>query len=210
MRLVVAGLALAACGCSASTTAPSDGGAGADATAAAPKTAAAKSETPSFAADLARVCSDGLGFPGLPAYRRGTESVHPTVLMNKGDSTWSQNTPLDGDYPRGWILGYTDNIKKTELVACYERLAAAPAGKTCAMKDDKTDEQFTITMYNTTYRLRVLEARTGKTVLNYRGRAASTTCPMLTFSSEGEDRTKYYTEARPADYRGVLKKFISS
>jgi hypothetical protein len=205
MRLVVAGLGLAACGCGAATS--SGGTANAQVP---PKTAAVGSETPSFASDLARVCADGLGYPGLPAYRRGTEGVHPAVLMNKGDNIWSQNTPLQGDYPRGWILGYTDNVKKTELVVCYERIGAAPAGKTCAMKDDKTNEQFTITMYNTTYRLRVLEARSGKTVYDHRGKATSTTCPMLTFSSEGEDRTKYFTEARPADYRGLIKRFIAS
>jgi hypothetical protein len=205
---LVAGLGVAVSGCSSSATDQTIG-----ASQAAQKTAGAGTtgaETPAFASNLDRVCADGLGFPGLPAYKRSAKAVHPAVLMSKNQKSWTQNTPLAGDFPSGWILGYADNVKKTQLVVCFERTGASPAGKTCKMEDDKTHKPLLVTMFNTTYRLRVLEARTGKALYEHDGRAASTTCPLLTFINQDDDPTKYYTEARPADYRGVLKRFIAA
>ncbi|MFC4590972.1 hypothetical protein [Sphaerisporangium corydalis] len=165
-------------------------------------------ERPAFASDLGRVCGDGLGFPGLPAYRRASKTVHPAVLMGRSKDLWSQTSPSDGDFPRGWILGYADDVEQTQLVVCYERTGTAPAGKVCQMEDSKTHKPLSVTMYNTTYRVRVLEGRTGRALYAHKGRAASTTCPLLTYISQGSDPTKYYTEARPADYRKYIKRFI--
>jgi hypothetical protein len=205
LGLVAAGLGVAMCGCS--STAGSSGDTGAQVSR---KPGAAASEVPAFASDLARVCADGLGFPGLPAYSRSSKAVHPAVLMNKGGKIWSQNSPLEGDFPRGWILGYADDVKKAQLVVCYERTGTTPAGKTCAMQDSKTKKPLTVTMYNTSYKLRVLQASTGKPLYEHVGKAASTTCPLLTYTLQGNDPTKYYTEARPADYRKLIKRFIAT
>jgi hypothetical protein len=203
-----AAVAIAALLCGCGTSPGGGSGAGpAQATATATPTVA---EVPRFASELGRVCADGLGFSGLPAYKRASKAVRPAVLMTKNDDTWSQSTPIDGDYPRGWILGYTDKVKNVQSVVCYERTGASAAGKVCAMQDTKTKKPMRVTMYNTTYRLRVLEARTGKPLYQYKGRARSTTCPMFTYTVSGHDRTKYYTEARAADYRGRIKRFLGA
>jgi hypothetical protein len=39
--------------------------------------------------------------------------------------------------------------------------------------------------------------------------AVSTTCPILTYVSDGEDPTKYYTDPDHEDYRPLLKRFIA-
>jgi hypothetical protein len=166
-------------------------------------------DKPKFGSDYERTCADGLGFAGLPAYSRAAKGVHPAVIMSKSKDVWTQQTPFSSDgYPSGWIVSYTD-VARAELVVCYERVKATPAGKTCQMKERDSNEEFTLTMYNTQYRLRVLEARTGKVLFDRSAQARSTDCPTLTFSGSDDDRTKYYTDAQPRDYRGVLKPFIA-
>ncbi len=168
-------------------------------------------DAPKFTADYARTCSDGIGFAALPAYPAAGRTTHAAVLMEKSAKTgnWSQDVPSGNDYPPGWLLSYNDNPANAELVVCYERTADSPAGKVCDMQDDKTKQEIKMTMYNTTYRLRVLEARTGKVLYDKPGEAKSTECPYLAYHNGDEDATKYYTEARPADYRGQLKPFIA-
>jgi hypothetical protein len=199
---VVTGLTAALCACVSVAARPTDGGS-------APVSKTAGPQVPAFASDLGRVCADGLGFPGLPAYEPAPGKMHPAVLMDKRKDTWSQNVPLDGDFPSGWIIGYDGDVRQTELMVCYERTGATPAGKSCEMKDNKTGEPLTLTLYNTTYRLRVLEAQTGRTLYKYNGKAVSTTCPLFTYTTSGDDRTRHYTEDRPADYRKRIKRFIA-
>jgi hypothetical protein len=165
-------------------------------------------DVPRFADDLSRTCADSIGFTGLPAYAASPGTVHPTVLMARSGTAWHQSVSTEGDYPTGWLVTVGQNPDHAELVVCYERTNATPAGKTCAMQDQKTNKPLTVTMYNTEYRLRVLEARTGSVLYDKPGEAKSTDCPILTFTSGDEDPTKYYTDARPADYRAILKPFI--
>lgn len=202
--VLAAGLSLAGAACSSETGGTSSSGPGAGGGG-----NPVGADLPKFASDFERTCVDGIGFPGSPAYKRTGKGPHLTVLMSKGESLWTQQTPSDGDYPRGWLAGIGQNMDKVELVVCYEQLKATPAGKTCQMEDQDTNEPFTVTMYNTQYRLRILEVRTGKQVHTVTADAKSTECPTLTFVSGDEDRTKYYTEAQPRDYRAVLQKFIA-
>jgi hypothetical protein len=207
--LLAAGLAVAASACSTATPKGSYVADRSTPTGQGTTSGAAGPEKPKFASEYERTCSDGLGFGGVAAYTRTAKAIHPAVLLSKATTDrWSQQVPFDA-YPKGWIIGYTDDVSRAELVVCYERTATTPAGKTCQMTDDKTHEPFTLTMYNTRYRLRVLEARTGRVLHEKTGQAASTECPTLTFVSGDDDRTKYYTDADPRDYRGVLKPFIA-
>jgi hypothetical protein len=213
MMIVGAGLVLSGCGAlgSASTTAPSRDGTSTEAAEdpVAKQTEQAP-EVPAFASDLDRVCADGLGFSGLPEYRRSEKGPHPTVLMRKSHDSWTQNSISAGDYPKGWILDIGDDLSKTQLVACYEQTGTAPSGKVCDMEEKETKKAYKMTMYNTSYVVRVLEARTGKAISQHKGRAAATTCPMITFFSEGDDKSKYYTEASAKDYRSFLRRHIST
>jgi hypothetical protein len=194
--LMIVGVVVAASACSSGSTP------------AGPSPAAG---VPQFTADFAKTCADGAAFPALPAYPVAGKPIHAAVLMAKSAKTgnWSQDVPSGNDYPAGWLLSYTDKPTVAELVVCYERTAASPAGKVCDMQDDKTKQEIKMTMYNTTYRLRVIEARTGKVLYDKPGTAKSAECPSLAYHNDGEDATKYYTESSPADYREQLKPFIA-
>jgi hypothetical protein len=206
LALVIAVVTATLSACAAFPAGPGDAG---TAPPTAPTIEPDEPETPRYTTDLSRVCADGLGFPGLPAYDRTSNEIHPAVLMEKRKDDWTTSIVSDRDFPNGWMIEYSDSVNKAQLVICYERTGAKSSGKTCAMKDDKTNEPFTMTLYNTTYLLRVVEARTGKTVYKRSGRAASTRCPTLTFVVPGEDRTKSYTDAQPTDYRKFIKRYIA-
>jgi hypothetical protein len=208
LMLALTGLALTASACGAkveghaapaSTAAPTASGSGAN-------TPAANDDKPKFASDFERTCTDGIGFGGAAPYSR-TKTVHPAVLLTRTSTdTWIDQEP--SDWPSGWTLGYPKDVSKAELVACYERTGSTPAGKVCDMEDDKTHQPFQLTMYNTQYKIQVREARTGKVLYSKTGQAKSTECPTITFASGDEDRTKYYTDLQPRDYRGVVKPYI--
>src|SRR5882724_5061766 len=153
LAVLATGLALAASGCGAkveghgaqaleSTQAPTASG----------SNTATNQDKPRFTSDFERTCADGIGFGGVRPYSH-TKGVHPTVLMTKSSTdSWIDQQP--SEYPTGWLLGYQSDLTKAELVACYERVSSAPAGKVCDMQDDKTHQPFKLTMYNTQYRLR--------------------------------------------------------
>lgn len=210
LTLIAAGLAVAASGCSTATPKGSYATDGSGPTGRGTSSDTAGADKPKFGSEYERTCSDSLGFGGVTAYSRTAEAIHPAVLLSKANTDrWTQQVPFGDAYPKGWIIGYTDDVSRAELVVCYERTNVTPAGRTCQMEDDKTHEPFTLTMYNTQYRLRVLEARTGKVLYDKTGQAKSTVCPTVTFVGGNDDRTKYYTDADPRDYRGALKSFIA-
>ncbi|MCZ4514197.1 hypothetical protein O3Q52_39910 [Streptomyces sp. ActVer] len=202
-------LGVALCGCSSltgSTAGGTGGSAGGDDGGAASTSSAA--DVPATALDLERVCTDGLGYSGMPAYDRTKKTVHPAVLMNNPGDSWSQSEPPAGDFPKGWVLGYSDKPADAELVVCVERTKASPTGKKCDMESDD-GKPFTVSTYNTSYRLKVVEARTGKELSEHTGEARSDECPMYIFTSDGEDKDKHYNEVRPKDYRKRVQPFIA-
>lgn len=205
VRWITAGLlGVALCGCS-SLTAGTGGDTGGSAS-----TSSAEDgpDVPAFAQDLERVCTDGLGYPGLPAYDRKKKTVHPAMLMNKPGDDWSQSEPSAGDFPKGWFLGYSDKPAETELVVCVERTKATASGKVCDMEGDD-GKPFKVRTYNTSYRLKVVEARTGEELYTHTGEAKSDECPVYMLTSEGEDKDKYYNEVRPKDFRKNVQPFIA-
>ncbi|MFG2026447.1 hypothetical protein [Streptomyces sp. NPDC048825] len=203
--LVTAGLlGVVLCGCS-SLTGSSEVGAG---TSSSKGSAADGPEVPDSVLDLERVCTDGLGFSGMPAYDRTKKTVHPAMLMNNPGDNWSQFEPPAGDFPKGWFLGYSDKPAAAELVVCLERTKATPTGKVCDMETDD-GKPLKIRTYNTSYQLKVVEARTGKALYEHTGEAKSDECPVYILTSEGEDKDKYYNEVRPKDYRKRVQPFIA-
>jgi hypothetical protein len=190
-------MALAGCGTSSTVSGPPGG------------TASAGPEKPQFAAELERTCADGLGYTGLPAYTKAKGAIHKAVMMEKRDDTWHEGWSTDSDYPRTWFLGAGQKPDQVELVVCVERVKAFANGKKCKMEHRDTKEPFTLSMYDTSYLVRVLEARSGKTLLYHAGTAKSQECPVLTFNSGDDDPTKHYTEADAKDYRPLIKPFIA-
>ncbi|MFJ8636455.1 hypothetical protein [Streptomyces sp. NPDC093568] len=163
---------------------------------------------PASALDLERVCTDGLGYSGMPAYDRTKKALHPALLMSTTGDGWSHSEPSAGDYPKGWFLGYADKPADAELIVCVERTKATPTGKVCDMESDG-GKPMKVRTYNTSYRLRVLEARTGDELYKSAGDAKSDECPVYMLTSEGEDKDKYYNEVRPKDYRKRVQPFIA-
>ncbi|MFF4047713.1 hypothetical protein ACFYZ5_13735 [Streptomyces chartreusis] len=197
-------LGVALCGCS-SLTADTGGDSGGSSSTG---SAADGPDVPAFAGDLERVCTDGLGYPGLPAYDRAKKTVHPAMLMNKSGDDWSQSEPSAGDYPKGWFLGYSAKPASAELVVCVERTKATATGKVCDMEGDG-GKPFKVRTYNTSYLLKVVEARTGKELYRHTGEARSDECPVYMLTSKGEDADKYYNEVRPKDFRKNVRPFIA-
>ncbi|MGW1543173.1 hypothetical protein ACWCPM_23525 [Streptomyces sp. NPDC002309] len=205
LRWITAGLlGVALCGCSSLTgsTGGSTGGS--------PSKGPTEDgpDVPAFATDLERVCTDGLGYSGMPAYDRTKKTVHPAVIMNNPGDGWSQSEPSAGDFPKGWFLGYSGKPAEAELVVCVERTKATETGKVCEMETDD-GKPFKVRTFNTSYRLTVVEARTGKELYEHTGEAKSDECPAYIFTSEGEDKDKYYNEVRPKDYRKNVQPFIA-
>jgi hypothetical protein len=205
--LVVAGLAVVASACSSGGSSGGPQAAGAGATHAAGREAAP--ERPATASDFERTCADGLGFAGLPAYTKA-KGVHPAALMRKYDFGWSESMTGNSAFPRGWLATGAVTPQQAQLVVCLEpRTKATPAGKVCKMEDRKTKKPLSVTMYNTLYRVRVLDARSGKVLLDRTGAAKSTECPLLTFTSGDDDPTKYYTEVDDKTIRPLVKPLIA-
>ncbi|GAA3821757.1 hypothetical protein ACFS5L_20000 [Streptomyces phyllanthi] len=202
-------LGVALCGCSSLTGGTTGGTGGGTGKSSSKGSAADGPEVPESTLDLERVCTDGLGFSGMPAYDRTKKTVHPAMLMNNSGDTWSQFEPPSGDFPKGWFLGYSDKPADAELVVCLEnRTKATATGKVCDMETDD-GKPLKIRTYNTSYRLRIVEARTGKELYKHTGEAKSDECPVYMLTSEGEDKDKYYNEVRPKDYRKRVKPFIA-
>ncbi|WP_214107735.1 hypothetical protein [Acrocarpospora catenulata] len=175
-------------------------------------------ELPKFPTDFERVCADGLGFSGLPEYQRSTKGVHLTMPMSKFEDSWTHDTFNTDKFPKGWVVGLTgdanllqDALKTVELVVCFDdHTGESKAGKVCQMEDTKTKEKYPVTMYNTTWEVRVVSARTGEAIFTHKGKATSTDCPMFRMISGDDDRSKYYTKAGVEDYRKYVKRFIST
>jgi hypothetical protein len=166
-------------------------------------------ETPRHADDFERTCADGLGYAGLPPYTKAPGVVHQAVMMEKRDGTWHEDWLTGNDYPGTWFLGSGKAPDQVELVVCVEQVRAFPNGKKCRMEHRDTKKPFTLTMFDTSYLLRVLEARSGRTLLYHAGTAKSQECPILTFNRGDEDPTKYYTTPDAKDYRPLVKPFIA-
>jgi len=166
-------------------------------------------EKPQYADDFERTCADGLGFTGLPAYTKAPGVVHQAVMMEKRDGAWREDWLTGDDYPGAWFLDTGQTPHQVELVVCVEQVRAFPNGKTCRMEHRDTKKPFTLTMFDTSYLVRVLEARSGRTLLYHAGTAKSQECPMLTFNRGDEDPTKHYTTPDDKDYRPLVKPFIA-
>lgn len=197
--VVVAGLTMATgCGTTSSVSSPNPAG-----TTKGP-------ELPITGNDFVRICADGLGYAGLPAYAKTPGTVHKAVFLKKEDDRWSQEWLTSDEYPAAWVNETGDKPDKVSLVVCTEpRVKAIPAGKVCDMKDRKTNKPLKVTLYNTQYRLRVLDTNTGKALLDQSGVTKVTECPIVTFHTEGDDPTKHYTEADENVFRPLVKPLIA-
>jgi hypothetical protein len=166
-------------------------------------------QTPRTVFDYTRTCSDGEGFPGVAAYSATKSTLHPAVLVEKTSAGWGPFGYKMSELPPGWMIGPRDDFTKAELVVCLEQVDRTAAGMTCAMENSETHNHFSIAIYNTRFRIRVIEARTGKTLLDQVRQAKFTECPAVLLDTSGPDPTSYDVPAEPANYQDIIRPFIA-
>ncbi|MEV6596399.1 hypothetical protein AB0M36_05955 [Actinoplanes sp. NPDC051346] len=199
VAVAVAVLTLAGAGCSS----------GSGPTEAEKQYAAAKPEKPRTGSDFERTCADGLGFPGLTAYEKKAGRVHPMAVVKKTDDSWYVDSPSGSDFPATWMVDTVAGTDKTELVVCVEQTATKPTSRICDMEDRETKEKYKMTMYDVDYRIRVLDAQSGKSVFEKKGTKSEKDCPVVTFRRSGEDKSKYYPSIDNKTIRPVVKPYVA-
>jgi hypothetical protein len=192
-------IALAAAGCSS----------GSGPTAAEREYAAATPDKPRGGWDFEKTCAEGLGFPGLTGYQKTAGQIHPVAIANKLTSGWSVSSPGGDDIPKDWLIDVVSGADKAQLVACVEETGQTSTGKVCDMQDRKSGEKTKVTMYSVDYKVRVMEARTGTVVGEHTATKKEDDCPVLTFWSEGDDRSRYVPNVMSGELKPILAPYVA-
>lgn len=141
--------------------------------------------TPRAASDLQTVCANGRGFGGLPAYVSGKGKPHMGVLLKNDGTSWQPSSIPD--FTSEWLLTEDAAPDDVDTVICEERVSATPGHTTCSLHDYGTAKDIKFTLYATEYRIRVREARTGKTLLEQVVKASSTDCPVMLSGADARE-----------------------
>ncbi|GAA3381960.1 hypothetical protein [Cryptosporangium minutisporangium] len=156
---------------------------------------------------LRRVCIDEPGFRGLPAYSAAKGAKHSVAYLYY-DSIWHVQESPPSDPPNVWYAG-GDDVNNVDLVFCRERVAATASAETCAMNDSFEDgAPVTVVLYDTTWRIQILESRTGKSLLDRRMSTKAGECPATHLSYDEDDRTKHYVEPTDEALAAILTPFV--
>jgi hypothetical protein len=155
--------------------------------------------------DYSKTCGKGVGFAGSTGYSGTKGAIHPAAAFSDTVGDWF--AAQASDFPKGWVVEANGDPSRVQLVVCYERQASTTVAKTCQMEDDSSKQQYPLTLYNTRYRLRVLEARTGKALYEHVAEAKTGDCPLIQVTSG--DRTKDYNDLRPKDYTKLIKPYLA-
>jgi hypothetical protein len=205
------GLVLGACGgggdgaSSAGSTTTAGGGSGASTTAA---KIGGDGKLPAFSSEFDRVCTTQVGFPGAHAYE-GAGAIHPVMLFEeyRGESLVASSRSL----PDGWTIkedtNFEDNseLAGVELIACSNLTKETPTGKHCEFEDDGT--KVDLELVDTTFKLTVYTASTGKEVGTSTLEAKSTECPFIATFKKGDK--KFLNQPSDDDYINALKAHVA-
>ncbi|MEU4423782.1 hypothetical protein AB0F81_24390 [Actinoplanes sp. NPDC024001] len=130
--------------------------------------------------DLNRVCDENIYYPEAP--KRAGKAPHPVVLLvDDGDGVRSQ----DGTYYFDEGLSNTvkniwaaDKPGKVQMVACLDRVKEGAKIRTCKYDDP---EPLNVSLMRATWKLRVVEVATGKTLLEKSLNGDDKQCPYVVF-----------------------------
>ncbi|MFD8952002.1 hypothetical protein ACFV0B_24475 [Streptomyces xanthophaeus] len=108
-------------------------------------------------------------------------------------------------YEKKWILDYSGDPTKVQLLFCVNRTGGEPAGgQKCASPSGGSVE-----MYDATYRMRVIEARTGRQLKEWMERAVFTQCPEPRVMGDENDSGKYYADIPSRRLSAILEEYIT-
>jgi hypothetical protein len=155
--------------------------------------------------DYSKTCSKGAGFAGSTGYTGAKGALHQAAAFSNTVGDWFPEQP--SDFPKGWVAGFNGDPSTVQLVVCYERQAPTTVAKTCQMEDDSSKQQYSLSLFNTRYRLRVLAARTGEVLYEHVAETKTGDCPLIQVTSG--DRTKTYNDLRPKDYTKLIKPYLA-
>ncbi|MBM0276717.1 hypothetical protein [Micromonospora tarensis] len=128
--------------------------------------------------DLNRVCDDDVYYPELP--KRAGKAPHPVVLLLSDasglryqDSGYYYDLGLSKKVEETWA---TDDPRKVQLVACLDQTKTGSTIRTCKFDEPKPQS---LPLVRTTWRLRVIEAATGRALLTKTLAGDDQMCPFV-------------------------------
>ncbi|GIF50246.1 hypothetical protein DFJ67_7966 [Asanoa ferruginea] len=155
--------------------------------------------------DLNRVCDEDVYYPQSP--KRAGKAPHPIVLLtsdNPGlrsqDGTYYLDEGTSSKAEQTWAA---DHPKKVQLVACLDRVSTGSKIRTCKFDDPKPD---TLTLFRSSWRLRVYEVATRRRLLDKRMTGDDQACPFVTLY--GPDKKIYAKVSDRAAIR-ALRGFVN-
>ncbi len=169
-----------------------------------------KSGAANSPSDFVRTCLEGAKFPENPPYDRGVASTHPAaLLLEKVPHHYMGIPPERNHYPKGWFVDDRKGALDAQLAVCVERDEALPIGKRCESKEaNQSQSSLTVSVYEATYRVRIIEARTGKLLYEKRIQGDNKDCPRYIYEGDGGP-SRYYSDISPERLRRSLEAYIS-
>ncbi|MFD8952000.1 hypothetical protein ACFV0B_24460 [Streptomyces xanthophaeus] len=147
-------------------------------------------------------CFQKKASPLNDAYDREVPGIHPALLTISKLPNHSALSRDDELYDRKWLLDYSGDPKRVQILFCVERIDGKPASKNCKSPLGKE-----VPVYDATYRVRAIEARTGMQLKEWRKEAKFTSCPTDVDWSLGQ-LDKHYTDIPKEELRSALEEII--
>jgi hypothetical protein len=155
--------------------------------------------------ELETACFIKKNFPDNDAYNRASSVIHPALLTI---SKMPNHSELSRDfelYKKKWLLDYSADPKKVQIIFCANRTDAKMAlGQKCKVPSSEE----TLPAYDATYRIRAIEARTGKQIKEWTKQAAFAQCPSRLTEAD-KAYNKYYADIPKNQLHALLKELIT-
>lgn len=160
--------------------------------------------------DLNRVCDQNVYYPQSP--NRAGKAPHPIVLLlddagnnslgfgrRRQDTGYYYDEGLSDSVERTWAA---KDAKKVQMVACLDRVSTGAKIRSCKYDDPKNE---TLTLYRSTWRLRVFEVATARKLLDKTMSGDDRACPYVVMY--GPDKKIYATMSNRA-ILGALRNLV--
>ncbi|MEV6348243.1 hypothetical protein [Actinoplanes sp. NPDC051851] len=156
--------------------------------------------------DLNRVCQEDVYYAELP--KRTGKAPHPVRLFyDAGDDLWVPDGGFwydEGISDANERVWGSDDVAEVQMIGCLERVSTGTKIRNCEYDDPEPE---TVQLYRAGWRLRVIEAATGKVLLTKSLKGDEQTCPYVV--SVGEDKKIYASvsdRAKLSALRPLVKK----
>ncbi|MFJ4429310.1 hypothetical protein [Streptomyces bobili] len=155
--------------------------------------------------ELETACFINKDFPDNDAYNGGSPGIHPALLTI---SKMPNHSELSRDfelYNKKWLLDYSADPKKVQIIFCVNRTDGKMAkGQKCKIPSSGK----TLPAYDATYRIRAIEARTGKQIKEWSKQADFAQCPSRLTEADKASK-KYYADIPKDQLHALLEELIT-